>query len=48
VQDYVSLGTSDAFAVGQLSGVLDAAGIGIAPVGGVQTNPGTGSAAMNP
>lgn len=49
VQDYVSFGAvNDAYAIGSLSGVLDAAGIGIAPLGGVQQNPGTGSAAMNP
>lgn len=48
VQSYVTFGSTSGYAVGSLSGVLDAAGIGIAPIGGVQTNAGTGSAAMNP
>jgi serine protease len=48
VQSYVTFGSTSGYAVGSLNGVLDAAGIGIAPIGGVQTNAGTGSAAMNP
>jgi serine protease len=49
MQDYVDFGAADdAYAIGSLNGVLDAAGIGIMGFGGVQSNPGTGSAAMNP
>ncbi|HUH03367.1 MAG TPA: S8 family serine peptidase [Kofleriaceae bacterium] len=48
VKSYVTFGSTNGYAVGSLNGVLDAAGIGIAPIGGVQSNSGTGIAAMNP
>lgn len=48
VTDYSVFGSADhAFPLGDLGGVLDAAGIGLAPSAGIAPNVGTGMEAMN-